>query len=160
MKRTGKDEKGYLRIGCRLCHGTQRTRTPMSPRSTGKPRRLASKRTPEPPQHTRGSSAATASLMGIDLFSLEGEISNIGQPIGHPHREYNTITTPKTCQYNQPSSAMVKTVHFPLGPGFDSQALSFFFNLLDPDGTKGTSDMQAVESHRSDRDGEWSHRYT
>jgi hypothetical protein len=31
---------------CRLCRGTQRTRTPMPPRSTGKPHRLASKRTP------------------------------------------------------------------------------------------------------------------
>jgi hypothetical protein len=52
----------------------------------------------------RGSSAAAAataaSLMGADLFPLEGKISNIGQPVGHPHREYNTITTPKTCQYN------------------------------------------------------------
>ena len=93
--------------------------------------------------------------MGIDLFPLEGEISNIGQPVGHPHREYNTITTLKTCQYNQASSAMVKTVH----SWFDSQALRFYLNLLDPGGTKGTSDTQAVGSHRSDQDEERSHRY-
>ena len=61
--------------------------------------------------HRGSSTAAVASLKGTDLFSLKGEISNIGQPVGHPHREYNTITTPKTCQYNQPSSAMVKTMY-------------------------------------------------
>ena len=44
--------------------------------------------------------AAAASLSSTNLFPLEGEISNIGQPVGHPHREYNTIMTPKTCQYN------------------------------------------------------------
>ena len=57
------------------------------------------------------SAAAVASLTGTDLFPLEGEIYNIGQPIGHPHREYTTIRTPKTYQHNQTSSAMVKTVH-------------------------------------------------
>ena len=60
----------------------------------------------------RGSSAiAAASLMDIDLFPLEVKIFNIGQPVGHPLIEYNTIMTPKTCQYNQASSTMVKTVH-------------------------------------------------
>ena len=38
---------------CRLYRGTQRTWTPMPSRSTGKPHHLASKRTLEPPQHTR-----------------------------------------------------------------------------------------------------------
>jgi hypothetical protein len=38
---------------CRLCRGTRRTRMPMSLRSTRKTHRLASKRMPEPPQHTR-----------------------------------------------------------------------------------------------------------
>ena len=61
--------------------------------------------------HRGYSATAAASLTGIDLFPLEGGISSIGQPVGHPHREYNTITTPKTCQYNQASSAMVKTMH-------------------------------------------------
>jgi hypothetical protein len=39
------------RIYC-LCHGTQWTQTPMPPCSTKKTHRLASKRIPEPPQHT------------------------------------------------------------------------------------------------------------
>jgi hypothetical protein len=99
-------EKRLVDRICRLCRGTQQTQTPMPLCSTSKPRRLASKRTPR-----SSITATTASLTGTDLFLLEGEISNIDQPVGHPHREYNTITTPKTCQYNQASRAVVKTVH-------------------------------------------------
>jgi hypothetical protein len=73
-----------------LCHGSQRTRMPKSVLSTAKPHRVASKgcrshhRTPGIICH------ATASLTGTDLFPL-GEISNIGQPVGHPDRECNVL---------------------------------------------------------------------
>jgi hypothetical protein len=48
---------------------------------------------------------------------------------------------------------MVKTMH-----SFRSQVrlpgIEVFLNLLDPSSTKGTGDMQAVRSHRSDGDRE------
>jgi hypothetical protein len=54
---------------------------------------------------------------------------------------------------------VIKDVPFlGLDPGFDFQVLDFF-EKLNPDGTHGTSDTQAIRSHRSDGDRERSHMY-
>jgi rubredoxin len=147
---------------CRLCRDTQRTQTPMPPCSSGKPHRLASKRMSEPPQHTRDPpppSRAIASVTGINLFPLEGKISNIGQPVWHRHREYNTIMTPKTCQYNQSSSAMVKTVHsFLRVPGLTPRHWGFF-GFIRPQWHKRYKWHTSRRVPQSDGDGERSHRY-
>ena len=90
VKRTGKAEKGDLQTGSVTSvaahngHGRQCRHAPPESPATYPPKgRLSHNSTPgilRCRRHLKSN--------GIDLFSLASDIQCIGQPIGHPHREY------------------------------------------------------------------------
>ena len=78
---------------CRLYHGTRQTWTPMLPRSIRKTHHLASKRIPEPPQHTRDPPLPPPALpVQVQRAQICFHLRGIGiYPIyksTYPHREH------------------------------------------------------------------------
>jgi hypothetical protein len=141
MKRTGKGDKGDLRIGSVASvvahngHGRQCRHAP-----PGSPAALPAK-----------GRLSHHSTLGIFRCHRRRRKSNghrfVSTCRGYPlyrstcraskQRIYTTIRTPKTCQHNHASSAMVKTVHSLLWVlGLTPRSHVFFeFEFINPGGT-------------------------